>query len=209
MKPAIYCADIGSIIRNNFGWAGLLQPGSTIIVSSDINELVECVASDLNNRLPVALGFECPLFVPFGRAPEDLLRNRSGERDRSWSASAGAQVLTIGIAQINYTLSKVQSRLAGKCPVFLDWAQFSKAGQGLFVWEAFVSGNGKHGQTQSPHTFDARTAVNAFDAQLSNSTLQNAIRESTVHSLIGAALLRTGWTEDVSLLSQPCVVIKG
>ena len=30
----------------------------------------------------------------------------------------------------------------------------------------------------------------------------------SVHSLLGAALLRTGWSSDLSLLEKPCLVIK-
>jgi len=29
-----------------------------------------------------------------------------------------------------------------------------------------------------------------------------------VHSLLGAALLRTGWSKDLGLLGMPCLVIK-
>ena len=34
------------------------------------------------------------------------------------------------------------------------------------------------------------------------------IKEEVVYSLIGAALLRTGWSKDLRLLETPCVVIK-
>jgi len=36
----------------------------------------------------------------------------------------------------------------------------------------------------------------------------NAIAEDVVLSLIGAAMLRTGWSDDPALLQKPCIVVK-
>ncbi len=75
------------------------------------------------------------------------------------------------------------------------------------MWEAFVSDEGK-GESSS-HAGDAEIAVRRFIDSLPNPDAANAIiSNEEVHSLLGAALLRTGWTTDPSVLSEPCLVIK-
>jgi hypothetical protein len=87
----------------------------------------------------------------------------------------------------------------------LSWSDFAQATRGLFLWEAFVSGNGKG---QSQHA-DAQRALEALATSRPDPESANAVRvEGPVSSLIGAALLRTGWSSDTGLLSQPCTVIK-
>ncbi len=78
---------------------------------------------------------------------------------------------------------------------FLDWEAFTQAPLGLFLWEAFVTGHAK-GET---HTADAEIAVRCFTRHLPDITAANAIEETSVYSLIGAALLRTGWSTDLAL----------
>jgi hypothetical protein len=93
VKPLIYCADIGSVLR------GAIRLGAdrprrrrsrdTSWWHTEIIELVQSVADDLDAGRSLALGFECPLFVP---VPEEALRlgmARAGETNRSWSARAG------------------------------------------------------------------------------------------------------------------------
>ncbi len=48
----------------------------------------------------------------------------------------------------------------------------------------------------------------AFVGSLPDPWLANAIRSDELHSLIGAALLHTGWTEDLAVLKQPGLVLK-
>ena len=71
---AILCADVGSVAKRNFGWAGVLVGSGhqDLGSGSDIVRLAETVADDLNNKVPVALGFECPLFVPIPQDPARL-----------------------------------------------------------------------------------------------------------------------------------------
>jgi len=75
---------------------------------------------------------------------------------------------------------------------------------GLFLWEAFVTADAK-GRT---HAADAEIAVDCFAGRLPDIPAANAVQETSVHSLIGAALLRTGWSTDLGLLETPCVVIR-
>ena len=64
---AIYCADIGSIPNHRFGWACTDTAGDRVERhrgSAEIGDLVEIVAADIADGRAVALGLECPLYVP-------------------------------------------------------------------------------------------------------------------------------------------------
>jgi hypothetical protein len=90
-------------------------------------------------------------------------------------------------------------------PAFLNWNSFRTAQSGLFVWEAFVTSSAKG----NSHKKDAEIAVRKFVSSLSDIDAANAIPISgEVYSLAGAALLRSGWSNDVNLLQSPSVVVK-
>ncbi len=202
---AIYCADIGSIRSGSFAWARAESTPQAVSRGLHIQQLVDQVVADLSSGKPVALGFECPLFIPISDEPLQLGCARSGEGDRSWSGGAGPAVLASGLAQVVWILRGIRRSIGSGTPAFLEWNSFHRAGSGLFVWEAFVSSSGK-GQN---HADDAEIAVRAFLAALPDLNAANAIQCKTeVHSLAGAAILRTGWSDDVQLLSRPCIVIK-
>ena len=205
---AVYCADIGSVKRGRFGWSRIRHGGDQgSQQSSSIQDLVQAVTSDLIARHPTALGFECPLFVPIPSDPQKLTSARSGEGNRPWSAGAGSAALATGLTEVVWILKEIREWVPTTAGAFLDWKQFSEAGEGLFLWEAFVSGEAK-AQGGQLHSEDAEIAVRSFLAALPNPTRANAIHEADVHSLIGAALLRTGWTTATELLATPCLVIK-
>jgi hypothetical protein len=169
-----------------------------------VRELVECVAVDLNEGRPVALGFEGPLFVPLAEDPADLTAGRKCEGDRPWSAGAGCGSLATGLTQTLWILERTRRALRQPVQVFLDGTEFQRAGSGLFVWEAFVTKAAK----QSTHCGDAEVAVDGFRSCLPEIDSHNAIPCSRVRSLIGAALLQAGWSDDLRLLEKPCVVIR-
>ena len=197
---AIVCADVGSVSRNNFGWFSTAGEEGTLP-----SELVGHVSTLLNEKRPVALGFECPLFVPLRADERTLTAAREGEGKRAWSASAGACAMATGISQLVWILEHIRTR-ALSANSFLEWAPFDQSGMGLFLWEAFVSGSDKTGD----HVGDAKRACTTFKSLMPDIEAANFIKPSTaVHSLAGAALLRTGWSGDLSLLSKPPVVIKG
>jgi hypothetical protein len=202
---AVYCADIGSVAKHRFGWAGVSELGEPAVESgTTMHELACAVANRLNEGRPVALGLECPLFVPITDDPSNLTCARPGEGARAWSAGAGAGALATGLTQTVWLLREIASRLTSEKSAYLDWPTFGHAQQGLFLWEAFVSGSSK---TDS-HIGDACLAVNAFIRALPDPDAKNAVSCSDVHSLIGAALIRAGWSTDPQLLSVPCIVIK-
>ena len=153
------------------------------------------------------MGFECPLFVPLREDPSRLTAARRGDGSRAWSAGAGTGALATGLVEVSWILREVRRELRREVACHLDWRAFGTGG-GLFLWEAFVSGGGKPQVEGNPHAADAMAAVEAFVDALPDPTSMNAIDESDVISLVGMALLRTGWTRDLESLETPCLVIK-
>ena len=204
----IYCVDIGSIKNRKFGWAGVSIDSSGNQLSSDmcedIRKLVDDIAERLNSGTKVSLGFECPLWVPVRDDPKKLTSARSGEGNRPWSAAAGAASLATGLTECAWILQKIRNQ-APNAMAFLDWHSYLDSGNGLFVWEAFVAGEAKTGS----HTGDAMKAVDAFVDALPSPEQATAVTPTPhTRSLIGASLLWAGWSSELSLLRQPCLVIK-
>lgn len=200
LNPTVICADIGSVVNGNFGWWSSLGENGTAP-----STLAAHVAAALNSANPVALGFECPLFVPLAENELQLTRGRNGEGSRAWSAGAGCGALATGLVQVAWVLQAVRTQLTQSVPAFLDWASFASSGSGLLLWEAFVSGSAKLGS----HTADAQAGAEAFIRALPNPTSENAIVcNSAVYSLVGAALLRTGWSTDLRILQESCLVMR-
>lgn len=202
---AVFCADVGSVKSGNFGWART-ETGSPSVAeydSSSPRDLADAVAQELLSGRPVALGFECPLFVPVPVVDAALGAARNGEGNRAWSAGAGAGVLATGLVQVAWVLRAIRAH----CPedaLHLAWADFCASGQGLLVWEAFVSASAK-GTT---HVDDATIAVAAFSAALPDPTIASAITAEGPLSLAGAVGLWSGWLNDAIALHQVPLVIR-
>jgi hypothetical protein len=178
--------------------------------SSDPQVLAEAVAKDLNSGRKVALGYESPLFVPTDDDPSVLGRAREGEcqeetGNRPFTAGAGAAVLATGIQSLAWVLRKIQ-KLAPDKTASTRWDEFRRGNCQLFVWEAFVSGSEK--AYPASHSGDAALAIAAFRQVSSDETNPTRIRSSVAFSLVGAALIWSGLSEDLTLLGEPCVVIR-
>ena len=201
----VYCADIGSVKGGKFGWASRCTgPNPRECLGTDIQQLVTQVACDLNNGKKVALGFECPLWVPVACDPRELTSARCGEGNHPWSAGAGPTSLAAGLTETAWILSGIR-RESQHVKAFLDWSQFRAAKNGLFLWEAMVTGENRTGS----HEGDAAAAACAFIKALPDPAACNAVTSPhKVRSLIGAALLWAGWSNDLQLLRTPCVVIR-
>jgi hypothetical protein len=206
----IYCADVGSVRTGSFAWAR--DPAIPAELESreqtSIDDLCFSVAHDLNAGRAVALGFEAPLFVPVPVSSTDLGRARDGEGNRAWSAGAGAGVLATGLAQTAWVLRNLREA----CPtqaLSATWDGFSQAGEGLLIWEAFVSGNAKPtSEAETSHKADAAAAVTAFRDSLPNPPERSVITTSDPFSLIGAAAIWSGWISDLSFLHEASVAIR-
>ena len=201
MKPVVtICADIGSVAKGNFGWWSSRGERGT-----RPSELSDHVQTLLDEGFPVALGFECPLFVPLVEDEFRLTSARPGEGSRAWSAGAGCGALATGLVQVTWVLQEIRKNTAQPHCAFLSWHDFCTAKSGLFVWEAFVTGTAKG----ASHIVDAQLGATAFMQSLPDPTQSSAVRcNSGDYSLIGASLLRTGWSTDLRMLQEQCVVIR-
>lgn len=205
----VFCADVGSVKAGNFGWARGHPGEGSFLRAESMEDLVGAVAEDLRAGQFVALGFECPLFVPLRDRPEELTSGRRGEGNRPWSAGAGSASLAVGLPQVLWVLREVRARVSGAPPAWVRWPERTQRAPGLFLWEAFVSRSAKaQGEGPGLHALDAQVAVEAFIEALPDPRRANAIHEAEVHSLVGAALLRTEWTTNIGVLSEPCLVIR-
>jgi len=193
----VACADVGSVARGNFGWADC--DGSS---GTRPSELAEKVAAALSGHRPVALGFECPLFVPLPDAEFDLGRSRIGEGTRSWSASAGCSALATGLVQAVWTLREIRKQCPRSVGAHLGWSTFKEDGGGLLLWEAFVSGSAKG----SGHVDDAAIAVRAFKKKLPMP--KTDLHATNPVSLAGLSLLWAGWPVGTEALRQSCIAIQ-
>ena len=139
---AICCADIGSIKNDNFGWA--VVHGDRHGGGKAIGGLVEEVVGSLAAGVKVALGFECPLWVPVTDDPSGLTAGRAVDGNRAWSAGPGPSVLATGLTETAWILRETRRGLeeqgASLPPAYLDWDEFTGATTGIFLWEAFVTG---------------------------------------------------------------------
>ena len=205
MQLRVYCADIGSVIGGNFAWASrCIGPDPRESRCNDIQQLVKHVAGDLNSGHKVALGFECPLWVPVACDPRELTSARCGDGNRAWAAAAGATSLATGLTETAWILSGIRSKTQ-HVEAFLDWPRFAAADNGLLLWEAMVTGENRTGS----HEEDAAAAVCAFIKAAKGRCLTSDVTSPhKVRSLIGTALLWAGWSDDLQLLRTPCVVIK-
>ncbi len=203
----IYVADAGSVSKENFHW---VSSSSLAQSSRDPTALAKAVASDLVSGKRVALGYESPLFVPADPNPGSLGRARDGEcqaatGNRPFTAGAGAAVLATGIQSLAWVLREIKN-LAPNATASTRWDDFRTGACPLFVWEAFVSGSEK--AYPPSHSGDAALAIAAFRQESSNKDNPTRLRCSTAFSLVGAAIVWSGLSTDITLLAEPCVVLR-
>jgi hypothetical protein len=192
--------DIGRLA--NLGWAikGPSVKGSG--TGTDIDECVEVLARAMKNG-PLALGFEGPMFVPYGKKRCDLDKCRKGEGDRAFGAAAGACVLAKGLVIVPYILEELRCRVKAARPTFNWRSPLLK--QNLLLFEAFVTNMGK----SVSHEDCAQLAINQFLKRWENrASFKSDVEERCTMNLLGAMLLRMGWTDDLTMLSEPCLVVR-
>lgn len=190
--------DIGSLA--NLGWA---VAGASVNKSgTDIDSCTESLAK-AKECGPLALGFEAPMFVPYARQRNDLDKCRKGEGTRAFGASAGACVLAKGLVIIPYILEGLRRRVKDARPTFKWRSPLSN--RDLLLFEAFVTNMGK----SVAHVECARLAIDQFSKGWGNrASFQSAVDGQCTMNLLGAMLLRMGWTTDPSILSEPCLVVR-
>lgn len=197
--------DIGKPGKN-LGWA-IDEPNED---GTDIDGCINVLATALTEG-PLALGFEAPQFVPLRHDPMKLTAGRQGEfgpglATRTFSAAAGATVLVTSMVVVPYVLGRLRERTPYATVTF-DWRRpIDRQGQ-LLVFEAFVTDQRKN--TVTRHVEDARLAIADFRRGMADpASFESSVTSSECLNVLGAALLRTGWSSDLALLSTPCLVVR-
>jgi hypothetical protein len=190
----------------NLGWA---LSGPTPSDGTDLDICIAAVAGALCTG-PVAVGFEAPMFVPVRDDPMTLTKARSGEAvqgiSRPFSASAGATVLVTALVVVPYVLTQLR-KLAPRARATMDWRSQLGGRADLLLFEAFVTNQRK--STDTRHVEDAHLAIAAFQNGMRDPpAFVSAVVEPQCLSLLGAAMLRTGWTADPAVIAEPCLVVR-
>jgi hypothetical protein len=212
----VYACDVGSTKvnektnENRFGWARLPEDQDQPQGGKAIDKCLESLAADVKSGHHLALGMECPLFLPMPESSEDLSSGRQGEEDRSCFAPPGGYVATLGLHQLAWLLKKIKTVQPDVGHHFTcdlaDWMPVNPQGKRILLWEAFVS---KQAHSEE-HERDAATAVTEFQRRfMGNPKFASDIEEEgAVLSLAGVALLWAEWSVDLGLLSARPHVIK-
>jgi hypothetical protein len=207
----IYAVDVGSIKAGNFGWARGQSQGGIDKEDSRIDMLANFLYDDLSSGLPVALGFEAPLFVPIREEPGKLTLSRDVDPGgRPWSARAGGLSLGVATVQMPWLMRALFARLSHPFPCFFNWHEFIAAGTGLFIWEAVVTGKAKDKKIDKDeaHLRDASKALEAFKDALPDPTKDRILETGPILNLAGCALIWSGLSTQQHLMHQPCLVIE-
>jgi hypothetical protein len=216
MNRVIYVVDVGAP-QAELAWARLeVDPSALPTGSADLTFASEQIAADLRSGAPVAIGFEAPGFLPVPVEISLLGKARPGEvrgnTSRPWSYGAGAYVTTMA-SHVGWILRDIRARLSDSAlpGLTLDPEAWTHSG-GVLLWEAFVSGAGhareKSATGVSEHIQDAATAAQAFRAWWSEDPRPStAVSCSPRINTFGAMALWAGWTDDLAILTQECLVL--
>jgi len=201
----IYAVDVGSVGKGHFGWARKPSKDINPTKFSEIQTLADFLSKDLSKGLPVALGFEAPLFIPIPHNCEELGKRREMDpSDRAWSANAGACVLAAVSAQMPWILREVSRKVSTPFTCFLSWDKFKAKKEGLFIWEAIVTKEAKG----KDHIDDAFIAIRAFKKFLSCPSNFQQGKNSSFLNLAACALLLSGLSRKISLIKESCLVVE-
>lgn len=196
---AIAAVDIGSPKRGRLGW----NVWPTDQSGHDVAGLIELLSTAMREG-PCALGFEAPMYVPCREDPMRLTDARPGEGSRAWSAGAGSGALATALVVVPHILQRLRARVPSAV-ASMDWRRPPESPWSILLFEAFITGHAKGDGDQD----DARLAVEGFREACGNLAAANRLRNESTFSLLGAAMLRTGWASDPAVLSEPCLVTAG
>ncbi|KFN49309.1 hypothetical protein [Arenimonas composti] len=209
---AVACLDVGSPAKGNVGWAVLSDDRRR--AGGDLSVFVGHVVDLLAAGQRVAVGFECPLYVPKRADMFAMSRRRAGEERVNWCGGPGASVLAIGLAQVNWCLARIAERVPTVRGT-TRWAELVQGSANLFCWEAFITRRAgicvQLGDADglSPHERDALCGAMAFAAAIADGSVpMGDFAREDAFSLAGLHLLETGLSDDITLLSEPCLVLK-
>jgi hypothetical protein len=212
----VVAVDIGSVVPpSKFAWAAFDVPGRDLVTGGeDPESAVSALVPGLLAGAQAVLLLEAPMSVPVpGGQPgtwHGLGKARHGERNRPWSAVAGAGALATGLAQGAWMLRQ----LAALVPGLAVTTQF-QAGLGggaqLLLAEAFITAAGKpEPLAAGQHAADAAAAGLALLEMLdSPATLTSSVCCSPQESfnLLAAMALWAGLRIDPAELQAEVLVV--
>ena len=191
--------------QNNIGWAIV---GDETSCGCDLDKCIKALTRLLKAG-PLALGFEAPMFVPMRNKPVCLTSVRCGEGNRAFSASIGATALVASTVVVPYVLRNLKQAVPDGTTTlnWHDWSRNLTEPRKMLLFEAFVTNQNK--QTDARHIEDAQLAAKELYTKLQNKEeIESSVTVDECFSILGAMLLRTGWTTDASVLSQSCLVVR-
>lgn len=211
----IYAVDVGAP-GSGLAWARI-APVSEVRPSgsTDFGLFLDQIAQDMRASLPVALGFEAPLFLPVAAVVADLTRARRGEPG-PWSFGAGAYVTTVAIPLMALTLQHIRTSLPVAPAVTLDpsrWLAPDPSAPNLLLWEAYIWGSA-HSRARNEADLradvqDAATALRAFiEWERAESRQPSEVTAHDPISTAGAAVLWAGLDDDIALLHRQTLVLR-
>ena len=197
--------DIGSPKKNSLGWAVI---GEKTDCGSDLDKCIKALAHVLQAS-PLALGFEAPMFVPMRKVPVHLTKARDGEGNRAFSATAGVSALGTSTVVVPYVLRGLRKAVPDVTAT-LDWRGWPcdpTEPRRMLLFEAFVTSQNK--KTDTRHVEDAQLAAEELYTKLgSKEEIKSSVTVDECFSILGAMMLRTGWSTDASVLSESCLVVR-
>jgi hypothetical protein len=211
-RLTVACLDVGSVKRKSVGWAVL---GSTRSHGSDLKVFVDTIVSEARLLRPIALGFECPLYVPRRSEPIQLTGKRLGEIGVNWCGGPGAAVLATGLVEVRWVLD----RLVAECPNMRGTTRLSDFDGSvvqLLIWEAFVTKKAGptmnlrdfRGSRGKGHERDALAGALACVEKFEQSGGPNSdLEREDSASIAGGHLISSGLSSDLRLLHEQCLVV--
>ena len=204
---SIFCADVGSVERGNFGWYGLVS-GERECSGKDLQSFRECILSITGRSRKIAIGFEFPTFVYITKQQNILLKERPEDIGKPWSAGAGPFALAAGIAEVCWLFRELRDALVDYRMLFsLDDFRVHE-GQAILFWEAHVTtqGSGCNDEKGDAHVADARKAVRRFTEIYRTANIPRR-SHNTIFNLLGACLWWAGLTDDPAVTSTKTLVV--
>jgi hypothetical protein len=211
--PAVVaCVDIGSPKKGNVGWS--LLHGETQSTGRDLPAFIALLEPHIRSGRTIAIGFECPLYVPKRADVTTMTDCRIGEEGLNWCGGPGASVLATGLAQTNWVLARM-AELAPNATGTTRWHELQEGRCQFFFWEAFITSRAGAVvpialvEGVSLHERDALAGALAFrQVVVTGRQFPSDLQDEGALSLIGMHLLETGLSKDMSLMSERCAVLK-
>lgn len=164
METRVVAVDIGSVgPPSKFAWAPFDAPGRDLVKEgADPESAVSALVPGLLAGTQAVLLLEAPMSVPVpGGQPgawRGLGKARCGERNRPWSAGAGAGALATGLAQGAWVLRQL-AVLVPRLAVTTHFGAWRPGRAQLLMAEAFITAAGKpEPLSASQHAADAAAA---------------------------------------------------